>query len=185
MIVLGNSVWPKSDKPKVVEAVRHVVVPPPTRHISLPVKMDNLTPGTQAITVREHPGPTLRIHEAAKEPPPKPIEERIYVGKIVTPKYLLQMLEGLTELQAGKLSAIYLGKWMTVKGVVYDVRESYESFAVSITATPGNSLVALYFDKKWVDKITILCPGEKIKGKGEIDTIGSKYIRLSKCEFVD
>jgi hypothetical protein len=48
-------------------------------------------------------------------------EERIFVGKNVTPRYLMNFFEEHTGIQANKLAQAYIGKWIVVEGTLAEV----------------------------------------------------------------
>jgi len=113
-----------------------------------------------------------------------PAEGRIFVGKKITPEYFKKVKREHTDIQGDKLLAPYIDKWMRIKGTIDNVSEYDDSYSISMAAASGGYIIAMYFNKSWGPKITILVKGERVKVEGQITNIGSIYVALKNCKLV-
>lgn len=118
--------------------------------------------------------------------------ERIVVD--VTPEYLVGLFKDYTSVQADKLAAPYLGKWIEISGPLGDVfprkpagggRYTLSVFFADRGIGFNKSYVFLQCDEAWLDRLTILPRGSNIKILGLIEKISRVEIRLGNCELVD
>jgi hypothetical protein len=116
-------------------------------------------------------------------------QQRVFVGKEVTPKYLNKLLEGRTKIQAQALVDIYVGKWMKVSGKLATVSSPSEpSFTMQVTfktKTLEFNDLYMFFSSKWRDRLAIMTIGQQITVVGKIDEVNAFGVQLKECELVD
>lgn len=124
-------------------------------------------------------------------------EERIFVGKSITPEYLLGFFhQEQTAVQATNATKDYVGKWVKVAGPVGNVLAGGELFAQVTFARPQQpSLprdwwvehikVYMYFRGPWRVRAKLLKKGDNIAVIGQITEIQSFDLHLDNCEFDD
>jgi hypothetical protein len=120
-------------------------------------------------------------------PAPVPIlEERIFVGPDITPQFLFSLLSGHTEVQAGKLLDIYVGKWITLAGDVTHVGkfENGSSTVMFSHDSFGGVLVSMEFGASWTGRLSILRQGNNINVIGRITSVDALRVKLEDCELV-
>lgn len=112
---------------------------------------------------------------------------RTYVGKSITPEYLISFFKEHTAIQAKKLSEVYIGKWMEISGVVREVTpiDSQTEIAMLTFKQPSDLTTLFFRTKKWVDRVSGLRRGDSISAVGQIDKVVSSHIELEHCELVD
>lgn len=119
-------------------------------------------------------------------------EKREYVHDGITPTYLMGLYsQGNTHLQAGKVAAAYMNKWIIVSGNVHEVR-SYEDERVLITfawksqpyiSDPGDKYCYMHFSEAWHDRSAMLRSGDRVTVTGQITAIDVWGVTLQHCEF--
>lgn len=110
---------------------------------------------------------------------------RVFVPASVTLKDLVGQREGLTTLQADKLTAFYAGKWMKVTGTVYDVKERHKGTMVSIRSVGDGPFVILSFGEAWTERVSMIGKGHPIKAVGEIEIVTEGGLAMKNCELVN
>jgi hypothetical protein len=133
------------------------------------------------------PTPTTRTASAFLTKVPSPQQEgRVFLGPDITAKFLSNFYREHTTMQANKMVEIYIGKWIKTSGSVRNVGDldSYGIlvFLEHIGFEPKFTLV---FDKKWVDRLSVLRPGNPINVIGKIYEIHSGGARLVDCELIE
>ncbi len=119
----------------------------------------------------------------SRQIPVKP--ERVFVPASVTPTNLVKQREGLTSLQAEKLFAFYVGKWMKVSGTVYEVKKGYPGIYVFIHGADQGPIMALDFDKNWTARVSMIGKGHTIQAVGQVESVDDSSVSLDHCELVN
>ena len=122
---------------------------------------------------------------------------REYVNEAVTPKYLVDMLDGKTSAQANALAKQYYGAWIRVGGTVLDVDDDpYVSLSLRLgeDQTSGSMAslkvpitVFAKFDEDWKDRVLRVPPRATIRVVGKITRISPDVggaVSLEHCEIV-
>ncbi len=132
---------------------------------------------------------TITTFESPTAKPSEPIAAKI--GELsgrqfvqTSREQLLGLYKDRTSLEGDRLARPYLGKWMSVSGLVRDIRPR---------GTPGRTKVFLV--DPWADeyafsesqqvRIEVLRRNDKISAVCRIDTIASNYIAYEDCELSD
>ncbi len=104
----------------------------------------------------------------------------------VTPEYLTDLFRGLTSIQAHKLAAVYIGKWMTMAGRVADVASvSARCSSVTFDRPLIGPFVHTFFrTEEWIDRVSFLKPGDSVTVVGRIGEVASAGVYLDDCELV-
>ena len=124
--------------------------------------------GRAAATAPGSSGAARPVPEAESAPlQEERIEERIVVN--VAPEYLWGAFKERTSIQARGMLAGYVGKWMEVSGLVRDVGEGIVTFNPGLTTT--RRIHARFHDDRWMDRLSLLRPGDQITVLGQIGTI--------------
>jgi hypothetical protein len=107
-----------------------------------------------------------------------------------SPENLMQIYKGRTDLQADKLAAAYIGKWMAVSGDVGKVidvttftQRTMVMFFLGGESSPTH-VISMVFDNK-ADELGLLHPGSHIKVVGQINKISETSLSLYKCELIE
>lgn len=134
------------------------------------------------------PPPVLLESEPGRPSPPVPESEpvrRIFVGPDVTPEYLFSLYESYTSIQADKLAAAFIGKWMRISGTLDEVLPVEQASIVTMERPDALSFkyVYMYFDNSWTDRLSMLKHGNPITVVGEISEIGRPLMRLRNREL--
>jgi hypothetical protein len=123
-------------------------------------------------------------------PPHQPdnIEDaRVFVSPNIDVEYLCEMFEGHTSLQASKMASAFIGKWMRLSGNLGEVLSSRPGASAQVTFMTSKlkfTDVYMYFDKEWVERLSVLKHGDAIRVIGEIEEIHRTHVQLHHCELV-
>jgi hypothetical protein len=142
-----------------------------TASILLPKRRASSRPPTQNKLVVRHPD----ILPATVSAP----ETKTVIN--VTPKYLVDLYQDRTSIQADALAAMYMGKWMSATGKVSNVWKRRGGYRV-IILDETNTIVTFNFGEK--PEVAYLTSGAVITGRGKIDQIGRLGLDLEECELV-
>lgn len=112
--------------------------------------------------------------------------QRVFLGPDITPQFLFGLLSGHTEVQAGKLLDIYVGKWMRLSGAVGHVGKfEYGSSTVSFSSQSFNGvLVYMEFGAAWTERLSVLRLGNNINIIGRVISVTALRVKLQDCELV-
>jgi hypothetical protein len=100
----------------------------------------------------------------------------------LTPEQLVGVYKNRTTLQGEKLASTYIGKWMTVSGVVEDI--SKPRFGISLVFYRGEILIVMYFEESATEPVSALSRGDTVTVRGKIKQIESRNLLLESCELV-
>jgi hypothetical protein len=100
----------------------------------------------------------------------------------LTPKELVRVFEGRTTLQGKKLAEAYVGKWITMAGLVSDVTLTGPQVGVTFKGSP--SVNAYFTAKEWGDPISVLQQGNSITIRGRVDRVSQYGVGLEDCELI-
>lgn len=110
----------------------------------------------------------------------------------VTPEYLIRFFKEHTEIQASKLVAPYIGKWMKFSYTIGDItdRTTYISVYSSVFTNDSGHIdvvgVTKSFNAEWCERLSVLRKGDNINVLGQIKEFNPvNIISLSNCELVD
>ena len=111
-------------------------------------------------------------------------EQRIFSPR--TPAELVDKLEGLTEVQAERLTETYLGQWMEVEGNVTDISRNLFEDQIKVHIFNDRLSLFLHFDAStWGVQVGSLDVGDQISAIGKIRSILRQgIISLDECELV-
>ncbi|HEY2034062.1 MAG TPA: hypothetical protein VGH02_10295 [Rhizomicrobium sp.] len=111
---------------------------------------------------------------------------KFFVRESVTPSYLCDLYEGKTSIQASKLAAPFVGKWLRVSGPLQNVTEPTTDgqFFVSLKQKSiSDPLIFLQFGSEWLEKLTIIPRGDIITAIGQISAVTRFDISLKNSEL--
>lgn len=145
--------------------------PPSAKEIAREIAKLNFPP-----PAKHEPETTVKVKE-------KPSQATVDVA----PEYLMGLYNGLTAIQADKLAAAYIGKWMPISGAVQNVDGAniFGAALISIALPQKEAppkLMFLYFDESEVTHIEGLLQGQSIKAFCQINRFGANDLRLIHCE---
>jgi tRNA_anti-like len=114
------------------------------------------------------------------------LEERIFVGVDITPQFLSSLHSGHTEVQAGKLLELYVGKWIKLSGAVNHVGKfEYGSSTVMFSTQSFDGVrVLMSFGAAWTERLSVLRLGNNINVIGRITAVDGLMVKLRECELV-
>jgi hypothetical protein len=115
---------------------------------------------------------------------PETAKQRIVVE--VTPEYLMSMHVGHMHTEALRLMEPYLNKWVHLCVSVNNVRiEDWHSFVSALVGEKHDRDLMLFFEATWVDRLSVLKKGDRIKVLGRIDTVEAYQVVLKDCALED
>jgi hypothetical protein len=133
-------------------------------------------PERAIVTLPVAPAPVIPTVERTEAVPTS--SSRSYTDR--TPEGLIAFLSGgLTDMQAQKLVAPFLGKWMQVSGAVSHVGDTGQ------VTFKGREVYMWFRGPEWLDRLAMLSPGSQISVVGRITKIQYSSVRLEDCELVD
>ena len=106
----------------------------------------------------------------------------------VTPEYLAEFFHDRTSIQADKLAAAYLGKWMKVSGPLGNVGgfTTFSQVTFAFNTFGSLSVYLLFRDGDVVEnRVSTLSQGDQITVLGQIDRIDAVSLQLGNCELID
>lgn len=124
------------------------------------------------------------------QPDPKETDEREIID--VPPERIVAPYATHTQIQAEKLTEVYIGKWITVSGAVTNVEGRPDEIWVSIRAgqRPADApeeaarlQILLVFDEVLRDRLSMLQHGDELTATGRIDAATGGFIALKDCEL--
>jgi hypothetical protein len=112
-------------------------------------------------------------------------ESRLWVDKNVTADRILARVRGLTEVQAEAFSEPFLGKWITISGIVSTVTREREGYNVFVYRDQSSyqSIVLLFPES--ASGVTMLNIGDMVVTSGVIDKIRPPYLWLKDCDLTE
>jgi hypothetical protein len=119
-----------------------------------------------------------------ERPPPDTGKRGERVILDVTPEYLVSLFDGKLAIQANKLVAPYLDKWIYVSGPLGNVLGNGR-LQVTWAFDPARRYsVYMYFDEAWQDRFAVLMPGQHLTVLGRITDVDGTGVKLKDCELV-
>lgn len=116
--------------------------------------------------------------------------ERIIVN--VTPDYLSNIFKEHVDIQAINLIKTFIGKWMKVNGTIFNIGAPFrlangsEICSVSFESKSlTQTSVIMYFNKEWIDRLSVLKLGDKLTVLGQIEKVDRYTLTLENCEFIN
>lgn len=117
-------------------------------------------------------------------------EPRVFVPESVSTTTLREFYANNTSVQADRLGAAYIGKWMKVDGLVTNVsRMGSDEIGVSLSKSQ-NLLDAEALVTTWLvfntdhERVEILRNGDKVTAIGRIERIEQFAVHLDNCELI-
>jgi hypothetical protein len=102
-----------------------------------------------------------------------------------TPDELSKLWKGNTAVQAGKLSEIYIGTWMTISGSVFDVRRALGGDQMLISVKTGSFMLAqCYFHEDWEHRCSVHRKDDSVVISGKVTGFDEHTLSLEDCELV-
>jgi hypothetical protein len=96
--------------------------------------------------------------------------------------YLFWLRKSTASINAEKLLAPYIGKWIRVSGKIRDIRDVFVAIDVKGDAFINNQ-VFVWFDENWRDRFHMLDRNMDISVIGKIDRINSSDIEIKSSEL--
>lgn len=126
------------------------------------------------------------------EPPADDEDEarpREFVEDHITAKYLTDLCRDVTSMEAGKLKAPFVGKWMKVFGYINDIADQEESMTVMLYTEeqaphPYFAIYADFNDQNCFWRLRQMSRGQKFSVCGKISSIEHFTIRMRTCEII-
>jgi hypothetical protein len=115
--------------------------------------------------------------------------ERLNVTKLsMTPKELVGVYLGRTDVQGKVLAKTYQGKWLEVSGELADVAiyGTFPSKVAALTFREFNSpSVQLWFNRKWISRLSMLSKGDNLTVLGQVESVEQYTVRVGNCEIIN
>ena len=136
--------------------------------------------------------PSSELSQSKVTPVRNGAKERAFLSHTQDPDFLHNLYRDRTTIQADKLAAIYVGKWMKVRGIVNNVMElSPNETSVSIIPPsdvskpiPNSlSLTVLFFEGD-KERLELLCAGDEMSAIGKIKRISMADLSLVEGELI-
>jgi len=103
----------------------------------------------------------------------------------VNPKILCDYFEAHLDIQAKKLLAPYIGKWIIITANIEDVSDRSHAIAIYADLPGFEEHLWLYFERAWLERIEVLKKCDSITVMGRIAQVKANSLELEKCEFMD
>ena len=107
-------------------------------------------------------------------------EGRIFIDRPI--QSLVEPYEKYTEAEADRLMSVYLGKWLKVRGEVYQVDKLRISSCHDVIVKIGSVIVTLMFETAWEERVVMLRKGQPIAAIGRLSRVGASHLILEDCE---
>ncbi|MBI2855386.1 MAG: hypothetical protein HYX93_00890 [Chloroflexi bacterium] len=105
--------------------------------------------------------------------------------QILTPEFLVGLYQGRTTAQGQVLSRPYVGKPLTVTGVIYDISYRWDQQGVIVALDFSGSKSRIYvsadFDHAWVEYLSARQKGETVTITGNVRDITASFVSLRDC----
>jgi hypothetical protein len=112
-------------------------------------------------------------------------DTKVFVSPNINAKYLCEMFEGRTSIQASKMANAFIGKWMRCSGTIEEILASEISAQVTLTQPALKFTdVYMFFDAEWLERLSVLKHGDPVRIIGQIEEIHRTHIQLHHCELV-
>ena len=131
---------------------------------------------------------------ATESPAPQPPQEHVTIDlptlrpsapdALLTPKELVDLVAGHTEMAASRMLKPFVGQQYSVRGEIREVTELIESVSVLIQMADGTN-VGLVFDMEpYGERLAVLRPGDEISASGLLRN-ATRFVTLEKCSLVE
>jgi hypothetical protein len=111
---------------------------------------------------------------------PPPTSERVIVD--TTPSELMEKYKGRSGLEADRIVAPYIGKWIKISGKADYIQGAGNGALVTIKPDAFTAAF-LYFDAKWLDKLSVLPMHSAISALCQINYVGPSGSKFVNCEL--
>jgi hypothetical protein len=111
-------------------------------------------------------------------------EETKLLADKFTPDFLMDLCEGLTDLQAHASIEPFIGKWMRLSGPLFQATPNPQFGTAGVTldlSTEGKRRDAFLWFTRDLDRLANVSPGEVITVEGRIRAVNSSVITLEHC----
>jgi hypothetical protein len=91
------------------------------------------------------------------------------------------------DVQAQKLAAPFVGKWMTVSGPLGNVGAWHRTYSQVTFNRPDIDVPTIYMifrDEAQVDRLSVLKHGDRMTVRGRIDELDRVRVQLDPCELI-
>jgi hypothetical protein len=155
-------------------------------HITHLERRPNLTPQSVTLPVKSGAKQKSSPSAAASSEP----KERIFVPDLITPVALAKLIRGQNPLQAEKLTAAYVGKWIKVTAQVFSIDVTGSEIYLGLMPNLGDTSAAFRgegvtaFFPKSAEGLEILSRGDDITLIGKIAKVDSAGLLVTHCELV-
>jgi hypothetical protein len=114
------------------------------------------------------------------------LEGRVFLGPDITSEFLTAFFKDHTTMQAKKMVETYIGKWITASGHLRNVSELNPwGILVFLESETGDPDTVMTFPPKWIGRLSVLRPGNRIDAIGKIERIDYRSVKLNDCELID
>ena len=128
------------------------------------------------------PAPPIIDHAPQPERTPRQLQERPHILS-KTPKELVDMVRGKTQLAASQILQDHVGSYLVVRGVVADISGDANDLNVMVRMDDG-TLVAMWFSRgKWDGHISKMEIGDDIRASGKLHSATSNGVFVRECEL--
>ncbi len=117
-------------------------------------------------------------------------EERIYVPEGVDVPFLIELYRENTDIQAEKLAATYVGKWMRIETEIQNVSKHDSQITVATRPLGCGPLSSEALTGIWLrfnqdfERIEMFRKGDTISAEGRITSIGPFDVTLEPAELI-
>jgi hypothetical protein len=100
----------------------------------------------------------------------------------INPKYIFDLIGDKISTEADRLTAPYIGKWITLSGKVKNVSVGQYSGKIT-TEEVDDYQIGFEFSPSWNERLNIITTGENILVRGKIYQIRRYRLELVECEL--
>ncbi len=111
--------------------------------------------------------------------------ERVIID--VTPDFLIGLHKNYMSIEAKRLLAPYIGKWIKVSGLIDDINSHERGVLVTLMMEPNDIWPKVYMhcEIEWLDRLSVIKKDTKISAIGQIKDISPHNISLFHGEILN
>ena len=104
-----------------------------------------------------------------------------------TPDEIFHDFDNRTDLQAERAVQAYIGKWLRLEGMVYNVKDSINGDTISVWLDTESMIgIVLHFRKaRWLRDLETIVKGDKIAAEGQIAHVERRLMSIDHCEVIE
>lgn len=127
----------------------------------------------------------LRVRERRKgtsRKTPRPAQDAV-VPESITPEALGNLCRNHTAIEAERLAAPYVGKWIMAEGEIKNVTSLDGAVHALLSGTEFGTATLMYFDGPCAEQISLVSKGVRVKVVGRLVNASESIVTLEDCRL--